>query len=156
MLTALSGAISFRVPVPESVVDRIDRLVKEAVAAGKYKSANQFWSAKGCGLSRSYLPQFRLRLADNPSATLTVDTAAKIAAALGLPVRAITGGNDDPAPTDRYPNRSWAVQAARDLLLSETAIQAILKENHGRDLTRIAWFLRIHAEAERLRPASGL
>ena len=138
-------------PARETIVDRIDRLVKAAVADGRFPSANVFWSEEGCGLSRSYLHQFRSRLKADPDATMTIDTARKIAEALGLPVKAVTG--DTPA-LDRYPNRARAIESARNLDLPEHAIARVLRENPGYDLPRLAWFMRIFAEAQSVRPAA--
>lgn len=144
--------------VSETIADRIRRLVKDAVAAGKFRSSNHFWSPEsegGCGLSRHYLPNLTLRLKTDPDATISFESADLIARALGLPVSAITGRDDREAPTDDpYPNRARAISAARDLQLPEAAIRAVQAEDHGFDLPRLAWFLRIHAEAVRLQPAS--
>lgn len=141
----------------ETIADRIRRLVKEAVVAGKFRSSNQFWSPEpeGCGLSRAYLANLTSRLKADPNAEVTYESAEKIARALGLPVSAITGRDDrEPPSADPYPNRARAVSAARDLQLPEAAIRAVQAEDHGFDLPRLAWFLRIHAEAVRLQPAS--
>jgi hypothetical protein len=144
----------------ETIVDRIDRLVREAIEDGRYRSATHFWSAEGCGLSRSFLPRLRDRLTapspDGRAPSLTFESATKIATALGLPVVAITGDLDPPSPADPYPNRSWAVDAARNLQIPEKAIQVVMGEDHGSDLPRIAWFMRIYGESLRLLPtASG-
>lgn len=140
----------------ESIADRIRRLVREAVVAGKFRSSNHFWSPEGCGLSKDYLGNLRSRLKTDPDATVTFESADKIARALGLPVSAVTGRDDSHAPVDdRYPNRARAVSAARDLQLPEAAIAAVQAEDHGFDMPRLSWFLRIQAEAVRLAPAAN-
>ena len=142
--------------VSETIADRIRRLVREAVAAGKFRSANHCWSAEGCGLSKDYLGNLRSRLKTDPSATVSFESADKIARALGLPVSAVTGRDDREGPTDDpYPNRARAISAARDLQLPEIAIRSIQAEDHGFDLPRLSWFLRIQAEAVRLAPAAN-
>lgn len=145
--------------VSETIVDRIRRLVREAVKDGKFRSANHFWSSEeegGCGLSNAFLANLRIRLRNDPDATVTFESADKIARALGLPTSAVTGRDDRQVPTDDpYPNRARAVSAARDLQLPEVAIRAIMAEDHGFDLPRLSWFLRIQAEAVRLAPAAN-
>jgi len=146
--------------VTETIVARIDRLVKEAVAAGKFRSSNHFWSPEdkgGCGLSRSYLSQFRSRLRHDPTASITFDTAERIASALGVPPSAVMGGDAPVVESsgDPYPNRTWAIEAARTLQLPEQAIRRILQEDHGHDLKRLAWFLRIYAESQSLKPSAA-
>lgn len=147
----LSAVIAKR----ETIAARIDRLVREAIEDGRYRTATEFWSPKGCGLSRSYPENLRRRLAADPDASLSMVTAAKIARALGLPVTAITGELAPPPALDIYPNRAWAVESARNLQLSEAAIERILVEDFGRDLPRIAWFMRIYGESLRLGPAAA-
>jgi len=39
--------------------------------------------------------------------------------------------------------------------LPEAAIQRILREDHGHDLKRLSWFLRIYAESQTLKSAAG-
>lgn len=149
--------------VTETIVARIDRLVKEAVAAGKFRSSNHFWSPEdkgGCGLSRSYLSQFRSRLRRDPTASITFITAERIASALGVPPSAVIAGDDAPLAdegprVEKYPNRTRAIEAARNLQLPDRAIRRILQEDHGRDLTRLGWFLRIYAESQSLKSAVG-
>lgn len=147
------------VHVSETIVDRIRRLVRAAVAEGKFRSANHFWSPEdegGCGLSNAFLANLRLRLRNDPDATVTFESADKIARALGLPVSTVTGRDDRHGPSDDpYPNRARAVSAARDLQLPEVAIRAIQAEDHGFDMPRLSWFLRIQAEAVRLAPAAS-
>ena len=140
----------------ETIADRIRRLVREGVAAGKFRSANHFWSAEGCGLSKAYLANLQSRLKTDPDATVTFESADKIARALGLPVSAVTGRDDREGPfEDPYPNRARAISAARDLQLPEIAIRAIQAEDLGFDMPRLSWFLRIYAEALRLAPAAS-
>lgn len=140
----------------ETIADRIRRLVREAVVAGKFRSSNHFWSPEGCGLSKDYLGNLRSRLKTDPDATVTFESADKIARALGLPVSAVTGRDDTEGPSDDpYPNRARAVSAARDFQLPEVAIRAIEAEDHGFDLPKLSWFLRIYAEAMSLAPAAN-
>jgi hypothetical protein len=142
--------------VSETIADRIRRLVRKAVDDGKFRSSNHFWGPDGCGLSKDYLGNLRSRLKTDPDATVTYESAAKIARALELPVSAVTGRDESQEPiTDPYPNRARAVSAARDLQLPEAAIRVIQRENPGHDMPRLSWFLRIQAEAVRLQPASS-
>jgi hypothetical protein len=130
----------------------LDRLISEAVAAGRF--TNQAQVLKAVGLSSGYMGELRQRTAKNPDATLNLDTAVKFADVLGCPVTLLTG--DTPAPSgDPYEGRSWAIIAARALGLPESAIQTILAEDPGHDPGKLWWFKRIEAEGERLVPASG-
>jgi hypothetical protein len=144
--------------VSETIVDRIRGLVRQAVKDGKFRSANHFWSPEeegGCGLSRAFLANLKFRLKTDPDTMVTFESADKIARALGLPTSTVTGRDESQTPTDDpYPNRARAISAARDLQLSEAAILVIRGEDHGWDLPRIAWFLRIQAEEARLAPAA--
>lgn len=137
----------------ETILTRIDRLIAEAVRAGRYRSPADFLDQ--AGLSSGYLAEFRGRLEENPAATLRADTLAKIARGLGVTVSTITSREDTgPRVLDRFEGRAYAVDAARALGLPEAAIQLVLREDPGRDPGRMYWFRRIEAEAERVRPAT--
>jgi transcriptional regulator with XRE-family HTH domain len=139
----------------ESVLDRINRLIAEAVRSGRFRSRNDF--LEKAGISTGYLAEFRGRTKKNPGASLTPAMARTLATALGVPVSELLGEPAPEAPlVDVYEERAWAVKAARALQYPEAAIQLVLMENPGRDPGRMYWFRRIEAEAERIRPASQL
>jgi hypothetical protein len=140
----------------ENPVLRIRRLVAEAVRAGQYPSAAAVM--KKAGLSRSYLSERQSAQRDDAEASVGSDAARGIAAALGMTVGELLGTEEpgEPPLVDVYPGRAWAIKAARDLELPEAAIQAVLRQDPGHDLPRIAWFKRIEAETESLRPASDI
>lgn len=142
-------------PMPvETVVERIRRLVSLAVRSGKFANEAEF--LRTIGRSDGYFGELASRTSENPSATVRGDTAAKIAEALGVSVAEVLGApaHNEPPLVDVYPNRAWAVAAARNLDLPEAAIQVVLKQDPGRDLHKLAWFKRMEAAMEDLRPAS--
>lgn len=138
----------------ETVVERIRRYVQMAIRAGKFENEAAFLRA--IGRSDGYLGELASRTEDNRNATVRGDTAAKMAEVLGINVADILGAQDfaEQPVVDVYPNRAWAIKAARDLQLPEMAIQIVLRHEPGYDLERLTWFHRIEAEAESLRPAS--
>src|SRR5688572_4590555 len=140
----------------ETVLERIRRQVAIAIRAGKFETEAQFLRAAGIK-SDGFFGELEKRTRENPSATMRADTAAKIASVLGISVDDLMGSGapDEPPLVDVYPNRAWAVKSARDMDLPEAAIQLVLKYDPGRDLQKLAWFHRIEAEADALRPTSG-
>lgn len=137
----------------ETAAARIRRLVAVAIRAGKFTNEAQFLRA--VDLSDGYFGELERRSADNPKATVRGDTAMKMANALGITLAELLGTDERPQPlVDLYPNRAWAIQAARALDLPEAAIEIVLRHDPGRDLHKMSWFRRIEAEAENLRPAS--
>lgn len=84
--------------------------------------------------------------------TIQLDIAARMARVLGVHIETIAGtdyvaGDRD----DEYPNRYWAIEAARFIGLPELAIRAVGNEKPRHDLSRQTWFARIEAEATALR-----
>lgn len=138
----------------ETAATRIRRLVAQAIRAGRFANEAQF--LKAAELSDGYFGELEKRCAENPEATVRGDTAKRMAAALGVSLAELLGAADEAEQplVDVYPNRAWAIQAARNLALPEAAIQVVLKQDPGRDLHRMAWFRRIEAEAENIRPPS--
>jgi hypothetical protein len=136
----------------ENILVRIERMIDEAVRAGRFRSRTEF--LEKAGKSSGYLGEFRQRIAGDPGATITADTARAFAELLAVPVQSIVHPEQDETPplVDKYPGRAFAIQAARHLQLPEAAIQLVLKEEPGRDPGRMYWFRRIESEAERLRP----
>lgn len=152
MLFFLRRAQDGEVP-KETIVSRIRARVAEAIQTGKFENEAEF--LRTARLSTGYFGELEQRCAKNPEATLRQNTASRIAKALGITVAHLVGDDEPEAPlVDRYPNRAWAVMAARNLDLPEAAIQVVLKQNPGRDLPKVAWYRRIESEAESLRPAS--
>jgi hypothetical protein len=137
----------------ENILARIERLIDEAVRAKRFRSRTAF--LEQAGKSSGYLGEFRSRIAEDPNATITADTARAFAELLAVPVQSIIHPEQDDVPplVDKFPGRAWAIVAARTLQLPEAAIQLVLKEEPGRDPGRMYWFRRIEAEAERVRPA---
>ena len=137
------------------MLDRLERLINEAVRAGRFNSAADFLVQ--AGLSSGYLAEFRSRLEKNPKASMKLETARVCAGLLGTSISAFTGEDgDDPPVIDVYPGRAWAISAARALKFPEAAIQLILKERPREDPGRMYWFRRLESEAERVRPAALL
>jgi hypothetical protein len=138
----------------ENILERIERLIDEAVRAERFRSRAEFLEL--AGKSTGYLGEFRQRIEKDRGATITAVTAKRFAELLGVPVASIIHPEQDDAPplVDKYHERAWGIMAARNLQFPEAAIQLVLKEDPGRDPGRMYWFRRIEAEAERLRPAA--
>jgi hypothetical protein len=145
----------------ETAVLRISRLIEEAVRSGRFASEREVMSK--AGLSPSYLSERRNALKKpaapgkrKPKVSVGAEKARAIAGILGVSIHDLLGEPDprEQPLVDVYPHRSWAVKAARDLDLPEAAIQVVLRLDPGRDLPKMAWFHRIEAEAENLRPAA--
>lgn len=138
----------------ETVAQRIRRQVQLAIRAGKFETEAEFLRA--VGLSDGYFGELEQRSAKNPEATVRFTTATKMAELLGVSTEVLLGTGVPPEPplVDVYPNRAWAIQAARALDFPEAAIQLVLKHDPGHDLHKVAWFRRIEAEAESLLPAT--
>lgn len=125
----------------------------QAIKSGRYPSRAAILRA--AKLSSGYLGEFRDRLKKNPKAGLTTPVVRKLAAALGVTERDILGGDEtEPETVDIYPERAWAIDAARRLKFPEASIQVVLKERPARDPGRMYWFRRIEAESERAVPAA--
>lgn len=138
----------------ESAPERVRRLVQEAVDSRRFASVSAVM--KAAGLSRSYLAERLNAARGDATAGIGSKPAIALAALLNLSVEELLGTARpaEPPLVDIYPNRAWAVQAARDLDLPEAAVQVVLRQDPGRDLHKMAWFHRIEAEAESLRPSS--
>lgn len=136
----------------ENIVERIKRLIAEAVRSGRFASEAQ--ALKEAGISSGYLGELTKRLKSNPAASMVGPTARKLADTLGVSVEVILRGQSEGEPpvVDKYPERAWAVSSARGLKYSEAAIQLVLREDPGTDPGRMYWFRRIEAEDERVRP----
>ena len=140
----------------ENAILRITRLIAEAVRAGQIDSERALMQA--AGLSPNYLSERRNALEKALVAnkvklpSVGSEKARAIAAKLGTTIDELLGEGqgDEPPLVDVYPNRAWAVWAARALQLPEAAIRAVLRQDPGADLLRKAWFRRIEAEAENL------
>lgn len=125
----------------------------QAVKSGRYRSRAAILRA--AKLSSGYMGEFRDRLKRNPKAGLTTPVVKKLAVALGVSEREVLGVDDsEPEVVDIYPERAWAIEAARKLKFPEAAIQLVLKERPSRDPGRMYWFRRIEAESERVIPAA--
>lgn len=136
-------------------MDRLESLIDAAVAAGRFRSRAHF--LRSVELSSGYLGALRKRLEAGEGRSMHADAARRIAAALRMSTDELMGNLGAPAVAeDPYPDRVWAVSAARILQFPELAIQAVLKEDPGRDPGRMYWFRRIESEAERLRPATHI
>lgn len=141
---------------PETVVVRLDRLIRAAIERGDYDSPAAVLRA--AELSTGWLAELRGRCLQNPSATIRMSTAARLADVLKVGVSALVGGRQRTISAtlenDPYPNRGKAVAAARALGLSEGAIGIVQAEDPGNDQPRMYWFRRIETEAERHAPAA--
>jgi len=136
----------------ENLVERIKRLIAEAVRSGRFASEAQ--ALKEAGISSGYLAELTKRIKRNPSASMVGPTARKLADALGVTVETILRGQSpgEPPIVDKYPERAWAITSARALKISEAAIQVVLREDPGTDPGRMYWFRRIEAEEQRASP----
>ena len=135
-----------------TVLERLLSFVDEAVRAGRFNSRADF--LEQAGLSSGYFGEFEGRIARNRKATITLETARACAGLLGVSVAELTDERDEDLPdvVDKYVGRAWAIQAARNLKLPESAIQLVLREDPGVDPGSMYWFRRIESEALRVRP----
>lgn len=136
----------------ENVLQRLERLIAEAVRSGRFDSPARILSR--AGKSSGYLGEFRQRIESNPAASMTGRTATRFAEVLGVSEGYLLRG-EGPAPSelvDVYPERAEAVDAARKLKLPEAAIRAVLREDPGGRPSLMYWFRRIESEAERVSP----
>jgi hypothetical protein len=154
MLFFLRDEQNAKVSRPETLIQRVVRLIDEAVASGRFQSRAK--AILAAGLTTGWLSE---RIAQDEASEdgvgLRASTLAKLSEALGIPVATILGADPlDPPLVDKYPERAWAITAARALNYPEAAIQRVLSEDPGGEPPRIYWFRRIESEAERMRPAS--
>jgi hypothetical protein len=136
----------------ENILQRLERLIGEAVRSGRYNSPAQV--LKLAGKSSGYLGEFRERIAENPSAGMSGRTASRFAEILGVSEGHLLRG-EGPAPSelvDVYVERAEAIDAARKLKFPEAAIRAVLREDPGGRPSAMYWFRRIESEAERVAP----
>lgn len=157
-LAVLLGTIQ---DVKETLIERVDRLIGEAVAAGTFRSHAQVLIA--AGLSSGWLSEGQRRLERfrrgelKKEPTLEVSTAAAIAAALQISIDELVGETER-GPSgchDEDPDRAWAVVAARALHMPESAIQAVMSlppleptsSSDESNRRRWWWFKRIEAES---------
>jgi hypothetical protein len=124
----------------------------EAIRSGRYASRAEI--LRNNGISTGYIGEFKQRIAENPRAGMTSVMLSKFARALDVSEKELArGAAEEEAPlVDIYPERAWAVDAARSLKLPEAAIRAVMTEDPGRDPGRMYWFRRIESEAERAAP----
>ena len=136
----------------ENILERLERLMDEAIRSGRYVSRSEILRKEG--ISSGYIGEFRGRIAKDPKAGMTSTMLAKFARALDVTEQELVRGTtQEEAPLiDVYPERAWAVNAARSLKLPEAAIRAVMTEDPGRDPGRMYWFRRIESEAERAAP----
>lgn len=131
--------------------DRLELLIKRAIARRKFGSVSEFFQTAGFK-SRGQLQSWRSRLKDNPEAR--IGNISAMARALDMSVEdfeeAVFGSFID--PNNPYPSRDAAVSAARKLQLPEEAIAVILGETPSSDPGSWYWFKRIEAEASRILP----
>lgn len=127
--------------------------IRELWKARGFKSEASF--LKEAGLSPGYLANLQDRLETSSKAgkrgakvTISLDAAAKMARVLGVHAEQLAGGEYvSGTREDDYPERYWAVEAARFIGLPEAAIRRVERERPPHDLNRQAWFKRIEAEA---------
>ncbi len=140
----------------ENISQQLERLIAEAVRAGRYRSRSAF--LKQIGLSSGYLSVLRHALQKNPRAQIGINTLRKFAVGLGVDERELYRQQDpaeEPPLVDIHPERAWAVAAARGLRFPEAAIQVVLRIDPGtRRPGRLWWFKMIEAEAEIVGPAT--
>jgi hypothetical protein len=145
----------------EHILDRLKRLVDEAVRAGRFKSRTAFLTA--AGMSSGYFGEGSSRKSGTlkkrkSPASMNVETVKKCAELLGVAVVSIISPEqtDSDVPVDKYEGRAFAIAAARKLKFPEAAIQLVLKEDPGTDLGAMYWFRRLETERERVRPTAEL
>lgn len=134
----------------ESQLDRITRLIAERIEAGKFKSESEVIEL--AEMSSGWLSEKRSKASEGKTPGINGATARRLAAVLDISVSELLGEEPAPPDDDEDPERSWAVCAARMLQYSEAAIRLVQTEPPGQ--SRLYWFMRIEAEAARLRPAS--
>lgn len=140
----------------ESLIERIGRLIAEAVDRGDHNSEADV--LEKAGMSSGWLSERRGKAALAIEAGklppgIRASTAARLAETLGVSLGELLGESVPAPDDDEDVERSWAVRAARDLQLSELAIRTVQAEPPGLGDRRY-WFHRILAEAERV-PATG-
>lgn len=140
----------------QSIHDRIEQLVREAVRARRFNSLRDF--AVKAGLSSSYFAERKHKIRRGKDPEITLSTVQRVAELLGVSVvDVIDPGREEPAlPVDKYEGRARAIAAARMLGLPEAAIQLVLREDPGRDPGVMYWYRRIESESERVRPAAQI
>ena len=104
-----------------------------------------------CKLSEGYMANLRSREKAGGEVTITLDAAVKMARVLGVHAEQLAtddyiGGERG----DQYPERYWAIEAARFVGLPEAAMRLVANEHPARDLSRQTWFKRIEAAAQEL------
>lgn len=138
----------------ENLLERIERLVAEAIRAKRFTNKTDF--LRRAGRTSGYWAEFADRIAKNPKASISAKTASRFAELLGVSVETLLRGQstEEPPYVDKYEARAFAVRAARDLQIAEAAIQVVLSEDPGTDPGRMYWFRRIESEAERVSPSA--
>lgn len=129
----------------ESTLSRIRRLWKSR----GFTSERAFLRA--CRLSEGYIANLRSREQGGGEVTITLDAAVKMARVLGVHAEQLA--TDDYIGGDRedpYPERYWAIEAARFIGLPEAAMRSVANDRPPHDLSRQAWFKRIEAAAQEL------
>lgn len=139
----------------ENLADRVERLLAQAVRAGRAPSISAL--LRDHGLSTGLLGELRARLAKDPKAGMTDRTAKRLAEVLGISIQEILAGRSEESDiVDKYRERAAAIDAARSLKLPEAAIQLVLREDPGGTPSEMYWFRRIEAEAERVETGGGM
>jgi len=132
----------------ETLYERITRLWR---ATGRFTSERHF--LRECGVSQSYLSEFKLRLEGDPNAGLGSQIAADMAGELGISIEDLLGKPPLHESDDTYPSRSAAVGAARLLQYPESAIAEVMAETPGHDPGPRYWIRRIEAASEAKPPS---
>jgi len=145
------------VPTGRTILDRVRDLVRHR----GFESEAAF--LKEAKLSPGYLANLEDRIEERrragkklDSVTIQLDAAMKMARVLGVNVETLAGEYVGGSREDAYPERYWAVEAARFVGLPEPAIRSVQADKPPRDLSRQAWFKRIEAAAQELADRSSV
>ncbi len=137
---------------------RLEELIKTAVnsSGGQYTSVTDFVTKAGAK-GRGTFSNWKRRVKADPGARMDAWLFRNLASQLGFTWDQLDSLVYPPSKSsaDPFPNRTAAVQAARDLQLPEEAIRAVLSEQPQADGSRWYWFKRIEAEAMRFAPVSS-
>lgn len=149
MLFSVSAWQTYGVKTPG---ERLLKIIGDAVrqSGGKYRSPRDF--GEQAGLANSAVSQTASRLDANPELRIGGKTLRCLAEELGLSQDQLYSMIHPPEPgkEERFPNRLCAAFRAREIDVSEEAIDAVLRQETERDAPLRYWLERMIAEDTRV------
>lgn len=143
----------------EDLVERVTRLIAEAVARGQFKSEAEV--IREVGKSTGWWSERKKAQEEATAPGINSNVAVRLAKVLNISLSELFGEEAPPPDDDADSDRSWAVSAARALQFPESAIHAVQAEPALEDSElssaqrRLYWFHRIEAEASRATPSTS-